>query len=167
LSKQDTGLSLTGLSVLLQEVLLDADADMTAATLKTKLDASGPDARQDHAHNPLPPSQDKQPDLSAQSHVQTQQDASADTHSQLPARELESEQGNAEIVARMTVAQKMGTEGAFHDLHSEDGGRECQTGDKVQHSNNNMAVNSKQSCTMTLDSADDISCLEDIRIDNA
>ncbi len=99
--------------MLLQEVLLDADADMTAATLKTKLDASGPDARQDHAHNPLPPSQDKQPDLSAQSHVQTQQDASADTHSQLPARELESEQGNAEIVARMTVAQKMGTEGAF------------------------------------------------------
>ncbi|KAA6420730.1 MAG: hypothetical protein FRX49_09307 [Trebouxia sp. A1-2] len=56
-----------------REVLLDADADMTAANIKTRLDASGPDARQDCAHNPLPPSQEKQPDLSSQSHAQAQQ----------------------------------------------------------------------------------------------
>ena len=59
--------------MLVQEVLLDADADMTAANIKTRLDASGPDARQDCAHNPLPPSQEKQPDLSSQSHAQAQQ----------------------------------------------------------------------------------------------
>ncbi len=152
--------------MLLQEVLLDADADMTAVNLKTKLDASGPNARQEHAHNPLPPSQDKQPDLAAQSQVQAQQIASADMHSQLQAREVESQQGDAETVARMKASPTMGTESAFHDLHLEDGGSECQTGEKVQHSNPNIGVNSKQSCAMTLDSADDISCLEDIRIDN-
>lgn len=153
--------------MLLQEVLLDADADMTGATLKTKLVASGWYARQDNAHNPIPPSQDKQPDLSAQSQVQAQQVESADTRSQLPAREVESEQGTAGTVAQMKASTSMGNEGAFCDLHSEDGGNERQNGDRVQHSNPNMGVNSKQSCAMTLDSADDISCLEDIHIDNA
>ncbi len=159
---------MTGLSVLLQEVLLDADADMSAANLKTKLDASGLDARQDHTHNPLPPSQDKQPDMSAQSQVQAQQVASADTHSQLQAREVESEQGDTETVARMKASQKMGKEGAFnhHDLHSGDGGTECQTGDKAQQCNSTIAVNSTQSCVVAFDSADDISCLDDIHIDN-
>ena len=151
--------------MLVQEVLLDADADMTAATLKTKLDASGPHARQDHAHNPLPPSQDKRPDLAAQSQVQAQQIASAGMHAQLPAREMESEQGNARTVA----SRNMGKESAFnhHDLHSGDRGNECQTGDKAQQYNANTAVNSEQSCSMASDSADDISCLEGIRIDNA
>ena len=155
---------MTGLSVLLQEVLLDADADMSAANPKTKLDLSGSDAPQGHDHNVLPPSQDKQPDLSAQSQIQAQQVGRADMHSQLPARVMESEQGDAETVARMKASQKMGTEG---DLHSEDGGDECQTGNKAQYSSSNIAVNNTEISAMALDSVDDICCLEDIHIDSA
>ena len=153
--------------MLLQEVLLDADADMTAATLKTKLDTSGQDARQDHAHNPLPPSQDKQPDLAEQSQVQAQQVANTDTHFHLQARDMESEQGEADSAACMKASHDMGNKGAFqqHDLHSGPRGPECQTGNKAQHSNSNTAVNIIQSTA--LDSTDDISCLEDIHVVNA
>ncbi|DBA97002.1 TPA: hypothetical protein ACH3X1_015285 [Trebouxia sp. C0004] len=42
-----------------KEVLLDADANMTAANLKTKMDPSGLDAQQDHARKPMTPSHGK------------------------------------------------------------------------------------------------------------
>lgn len=132
--------------MLVQEVLLDADADMTAANLKTKLDASGPDACQDHAHNSLPPSQDKQPDIATQSYVQARQVARADTHSQLEAREMESEQGDAEIATCIQASQEMSNEGAFnhYGVYYGDRGTDCQTGDKAQQYSPNIAVNSKK-----------------------
>ncbi len=57
---------------MLQEVLLDADADMAAANLKPGLEQEGPSIPQKDTKTPQPPSQHKQPNLEATDQLTSQ-----------------------------------------------------------------------------------------------